>query len=488
MTAASPEPTAQSRATEVPSGLWDPSVEAAPPLDRKRTLARIATQFWGPGMMLLDILIAWTSMAMGYLLSPSFHSTGFFDVVTTPLIFSASFLLLAYAAGLYDRRLMGHPWQVIGRVGVVAPLSALLTVGIFLLLFFNMMGRWVLVINILFSALGATILRLLLVHMLRSTPRRVLLVGDSAIQSRIREVLDDGFDTFYEVVGVWLPEAPANVTDNPQRSHCTGELHEVCQRLTIDELVLPMDTEQLDRTFRSAMRCLPSGCQVHTAADMLEKLLHRVPTNDVPSWWVLGKGWNASDHIGLTIKRFSDIGMAILGLVLSLPIVVLIAPLLKLTSAGPLFYTQTRVGKFGQEFTIFKFRTMTVDAETDGAKWASTGDSRTTSLGRYLRKTRIDELPQLVNILLGDMSFVGPRPERPEFTIDLERKLSFYACRHMVRPGLTGWAQINYRYGASVEDARHKLEYDLFYVRHASPVLDFAIVLKTVMAVMKGAR
>jgi len=236
------------------------------------------------------------------------------------------------------------------------------------------------------------------------------------------------------------------------------------------------------------MRCLPTGCQVHTAADMLEKLLHRIPTNDVPTWWVLGRGWDASDHIKLTIKRLSDIGLAMLGIVLSIPIVALISPLLKMTSIGPLFYTQRRVGKFGQTFTIYKFRTMTVNAEVDGAKWASTNDSRVTWLGRYLRKTRIDELPQLVNVLLGEMSFVGPRPERPEFTTELEKHLPFYACRHMLRPGLTGWAQINYRYGASVEDARRKLEYDLYYVRNASPILDLAIILKTVMAVMKGAR
>jgi lipopolysaccharide/colanic/teichoic acid biosynthesis glycosyltransferase len=155
---------------------------------------------------------------------------------------------------------------------------------------------------------------------------------------------------------------------------------------------------------------------------------------------------------------------------------------------GPVFYRQTRVGRHGRPFTILKLRTMRVDAEDGTPQWASPHDDRATPLGRILRRTRLDELPQLVNILVGEMSFVGPRPERPEFVAALEQTLPFYSWRHFVRPGLTGWAQINYPYGSSVEDARRKLEYDLFYIRHYSVLTDLSIALRTATAAARGAR
>jgi lipopolysaccharide/colanic/teichoic acid biosynthesis glycosyltransferase len=163
----------------------------------------------------------------------------------------------------------------------------------------------------------------------------------------------------------------------------------------------------------------------------------------------------------------------------------------KLDSRGPAFFRQTRVGLYGQDFDVIKLRSMTVDAEKPGeAKWAQANDPRVTRIGRFIRKVRIDELPQLWSVLKGEMSFVGPRPERPQFVSDLEEKLPYYAERHMVKPGITGWAQINYPYGASMEDARHKLEYDLYYAKNYTPFLDLLIMMQTLRAVLwnEGAR
>ena len=173
----------------------------------------------------------------------------------------------------------------------------------------------------------------------------------------------------------------------------------------------------------------------------------------------------------------------------SLPLFPFIAAAVKLNSPGNVFYTQKRIGKGGQMFWLLKFRSMVQDAEKDGAKWAEKEDTRITKVGNFLRKSRLDELPQLWNVLKGEMSFIGPRPERPEFVRELEKQIPFYQTRHLIKPGLTGWAQINFPYGASVEDAMEKLQYDLYYIKHRSLVLDFGVVLKTIKIVLsRGGR
>jgi exopolysaccharide biosynthesis polyprenyl glycosylphosphotransferase len=177
--------------------------------------------------------------------------------------------------------------------------------------------------------------------------------------------------------------------------------------------------------------------------------------------------------------------MASVGLLLVAPILPLVAIAIRLTSPGPVLYSQRRVGKDGKPFTIYKFRSMRINAEAaSGAVWSQPGDPRVTPMGRFLRRTRIDELPQLWNVLKGDMSFVGPRPERPEFVEDLSRQIPFYGQRHAVRPGLTGWAQVRHRYGSSVDDSQEKLQYDLFYIKHMSTTFDLFIVLETIKTVL----
>jgi exopolysaccharide biosynthesis polyprenyl glycosylphosphotransferase len=178
--------------------------------------------------------------------------------------------------------------------------------------------------------------------------------------------------------------------------------------------------------------------------------------------------------------------VAFLGAILSLPIVLVTAIFIKLESRGPVFYKQERVGKNGRIFTLMKFRSMRVDAEQDGPVWASKGDARTTRVGRVIRKVRIDEIPQFWNILKGEMSFVGPRPERPHFVAQLAEEIPFYQQRHLIAPGLTGWAQIKYPYGSSIEDARQKLQYDLFYIKNHSLFLDAIVLFETVKIILFG--
>jgi exopolysaccharide biosynthesis polyprenyl glycosylphosphotransferase len=191
------------------------------------------------------------------------------------------------------------------------------------------------------------------------------------------------------------------------------------------------------------------------------------------------------------LKRALDITVSLVVLIVTLPIQLLTACLIKLESPGPIFYHQERVGRYGRVFSILKFRSMRVDAETDGEpRWATEQDPRITRVGAIIRKLRIDELPQLINVLRGDMSFVGPRPERPLFVEQLSKDIPYYAERHWIRPGITGWAQVNYPYGASLEEARHKLSYDLYYLKNVSIFLDFLILLQTLPVVLfrTGAR
>jgi sugar transferase (PEP-CTERM system associated) len=203
-----------------------------------------------------------------------------------------------------------------------------------------------------------------------------------------------------------------------------------------------------------------------------------------PSWLIFSDGFQKS-NVQRRAKRALDIIMATVGLVIALPLLVVVAAAIKMTSAGPVLYRQPRVGLRGQIFTIHKFRSMRHDAERDtGAVWARRDDQRVTTFGRWLRRTRLDELPQLWNVIRGDMSMVGPRPERPEFVSDLTRDITFYGLRHVIRPGITGWAQVQYTYGASVEDAMEKLQYDLFYIKNRSIALDLFIIAKTVKTVL----
>jgi exopolysaccharide biosynthesis polyprenyl glycosylphosphotransferase len=204
-----------------------------------------------------------------------------------------------------------------------------------------------------------------------------------------------------------------------------------------------------------------------------------------PSWLIFsGRGRQA--RLSGVARTLMHRGVALVGALVSLPIALLTALLIKLESPGPALYRQERVGKNGRPFTIMKFRSMRLDAEKDGPVWAQTGDDRTTRVGRVIRKIRVDEIPQFWNILKGEMNFVGPRPERPHFVAQLAEEIPFYAQRHLIPPGLTGWAQIKYPYGSSIEDARQKLQYDLYYIKNQSLVLDAVILFETVKTILFG--
>lgn len=250
-------------------------------------------------------------------------------------------------------------------------------------------------------------------------------------------------------------------------------------------IVIADDAHLTERAMRQLMDVRLAGVRVYDAADFYEKYLYRVPIFYIKDrWFALSQGFDLLHHrTQLRFKGLLDKFVAVCMFALCLPLFLVIPLLVKRDSRGPAIYSQVRTGKGGREFVLYKFRTMHTDAEEDGPRWAQQDDPRVTRVGRILRKTRLDELPQLWNVLRGDMSFIGPRPERPAFVVEIEKNVPYYELRHLVSPGITGWAQVMYPYGASIEDAVEKLQYDLYYIKNYSLLLDAVILIKTMRIV-----
>lgn len=254
-----------------------------------------------------------------------------------------------------------------------------------------------------------------------------------------------------------------------------------CYRGRVSGIVLEESGEISQQFANQLMHARLAGVPVLNLSDFYEEHLLRVPVMELRDrWFALSRGFRLVHRdVELKMKRVLDVLIASLGLVLLSPLLLLVGLLVRGTSRGPALYSQTRCGVNGREFSLHKFRTMRVDAEQDGPQWSPPGDDRITRIGRFLRKTRIDELPQLWNVLIGEMSFSGPRPERPSFVAELKQDIPYYDMRHLVKPGITGWAQVMYPYGSSKEDAKNKLEFDLYYIKNYSLALDLYILLRT---------
>jgi len=320
--------------------------------------------------------------------------------------------------------------------------------------------------------------------------RRVLVLGAGPRAQRLRE-LGDKQESGFAIVGyIGMSESAPVVEEAIQRS-AIHDLARFAENLGVSEVVLALEERRNALPLKDLLRIKTAGVHVNDFSSFLERETGRVDLDTVnPSWLIFSDGFSSGRAVSSVAKRLFDIAASALLLALTAPVIVLFALIVKLDSKGPAFFRQTRVGLYGQTFDVIKLRSMRTDAEADGAKWACKDDPRVTRIGRFIRKVRIDELPQTWTVLKGEMSFVGPRPERPEFVADLDDKLPYYAERHMVKPGITGWAQVNYPYGASIEDSRHKLEYDLYYAKNYTPFLDLLIILQTIRVVLwhEGAR
>lgn len=323
-------------------------------------------------------------------------------------------------------------------------------------------------------------------------PERILILGAGKTGMFLYELLKPIRD--FELVGF--------VDDDPEKQDLvfgclpvlgkSSELMRIVQENHVHTVVVGVTMNRAAEVFRRLVEAKFSGVDVYEMSAFCEKYFGTIPVLYTTNMWL-----GFADISGVKkniyntkLKRIMDKTLALAGLICTLPLTLLVAILIKLESEGPVFYKQTRVGWDEKPFELYKFRSMRVDAEKDGAVWAQENDPRVTRVGKIIRLLRIDELPQLWNVLADTMSFVGPRPERPEFVATLKKEIPYYTLRHSVKPGITGWAQVNYPYGATVKDALAKLEYDLYYIKNMSPLSDLVILVRTVKTVLfgKGAR
>lgn len=318
---------------------------------------------------------------------------------------------------------------------------------------------------------------------------RLLLIGTSAAAIALARELHERRDLGVEIAGFIDPD-PQRVGSpilNPGVVGTINDIPSVAKAHRVDRVVVSLADARGKLPMDKLLAMKLEGVSFDHLASVYEEYTGKIAVENLrPSWLIFSDGFRKSRTL-IAMKRAFDLGLAGVGLVLAVPLMALIALAIKLTSSGPVLYHQERVGQLGRPFVIHKFRSMRPDAElATGAVWARLNDERVIPVGRFLRRTRLDELPQLWNVLKGDMSFVGPRPERPEFVKELTRQIPFYGQRHVVQPGLSGWAQVCYTYGTSVEDAMEKLQYDLFYIKHLSLSFDVFIILKTIKTVIGG--
>jgi sugar transferase (PEP-CTERM system associated) len=340
--------------------------------------------------------------------------------------------------------------------------------------------------------LGLMICWRVVIHWLLSHPRlaeRVLIVGAGPQAVELaREVLERR-DLGYRIVG-FIGEDPALVGQrllNPSVVGVADDLNEIVERERVDLVVVALSDRRGHLPVDQLLELrLQGSAVIEEGTSFYERVTGKISVEMLRPSWIIFSGGSKRSRAWFLTRRALNSAIAMIGLILSLPIALLTAIAIKLESPGPVFYQQERIGKNGRPFTIIKFRSMRQDAEKSGPVWASEGDARTTRVGSFIRKVRIDEIPQFINILRGEMSLVGPRPERAFFVEQLTERIPFYSQRHLVEPGLTGWAQINYEYGASVEDALEKLQYDLYYIKNVSLLFDLWILLQSFKIILFG--
>jgi len=413
-------------------------------------------------------------------------------------MFVIAVLFSSHLMEVYDQNKNVKKREIIINVGFAAVTSFSLLSVVYYLDPSLMLGRGVLVISLcLFSMLQFCWHSLYLVG--KNHPRfsqRILVLGTGSLAAQIGEMVAANKRNFTLAgfascdIGFTENNGTAATLNSVSKDLILGnceDLAETSQKAQADIIVVALSERRGVFPLRDVLRCKLNGIQIMDAPSFYELAQGKLMLESItPSWFIFSSGFRRTTIFSIC-KRGVDIVLSCIGLLLTLPFFPLIALAIKLDSAGPVFFRQERVGNREKLFVLYKFRTMGNDAEKEtGAVWAEKNDPRITKLGRFFRGSRIDEIPQLINVLKGDMSFVGPRPERPEFVEKLKLVIPYYSKRHFIKPGLTGWAQVRYPYGSSVEDTVEKLRYDLYYIKNIGPFLDTLIFFETIKVVLFG--
>ncbi|MGO9405242.1 MAG: TIGR03013 family XrtA/PEP-CTERM system glycosyltransferase [Terriglobales bacterium] len=444
-------------------------------------------------LLIGEALIVWTSFLLGAVLVLREDSGyalrndgGFYKILGV----TALVLLCSHGFDLYDTARLNTKGELYFRLLMVPAVLAFILAGVAYIQPDLLLGHGPsAVVRNGASEIGLIILTVALfgwrlgftwLVQLPILVERVYVLGTGERAQRLVQGLRQNPELGVEIAS-WTGKMEGGVTRDSMAAHLMEAVH----RQKVHRVIVATPDRRGTIPMQELLQLRMEGVKIEEATTYLEKMSGKIEVENLyPSWLVFGEGFRRSTAFTL-IRRGLSIVISLLGLILALPLLPLIILAIRLDSRGPVFYTQTRVGKGGRLFQVVKFRTMRQDAEAaNGAQWADNNDPRVTRVGKLLRSSRLDEIPQLWCVLRGDMAFVGPRPERPEFVEWLSKEIPYYGVRHMVRPGVTGWAQIKYKYGSTVDDAREKLQYDLFYIKNASIGLDLLIVFQTVKTVL----
>lgn len=455
----------------------------------RRFNARTSLLIIAEALLMFGVMVAAAEIRLGA--DDAYHElvarNGFYKAALATAFCLGAF----YLYDLYDFVVMHDRRELVLRLIQALGLAWVALAIVFYMLPQLMLGRGISLIA-LPLALALMVGWRVSIHWLLGHPmvgERILIVGSGTAAIEIaREVLDRR-DAGYRIVG-FVDNDPALVGKsiiNPRVIGVTTDMAQIVRSENIDRIIVAQGERRGQFPTRQLLDLsLGGNVAIEEGASFYERTTGRVHLNMMRPSWLIFSGRGRQARLSGLVRTLLHRGVALIGAFVSLPIALLTALLIKLESPGPAVYRQERVGKNGRPFTIMKFRSMRLDAEKDGPVWAQTGDDRTTRVGRVIRKIRVDEIPQFWNILKGEMNFVGPRPERPHFVAQLAEEIPFYAQRHLIPPGLTGWAQIKYPYGSSIEDARQKLQYDLYYIKNQSLVLDAVILFETVKTILFG--
>ncbi len=400
-------------------------------------------------------------------------------------------LLVIYLYDLYDYAVMNSRRELFLRLFQALGIAWAILALIFYFAPFSMIGRGVSLISVPLVIVAILVWRIV-IHWLTGHPEigeKIVIAGSGKAAIDTAMAVLKRRDAGYRIVG-FLTNEPSNIIENLPKARILGSLNcveEVIKKENIDRIVIAVRERRGKFPTEELLRLSLAGdVNIEECTSFYERVTGQVHLDLVRPSWLIFEGRGRDTQLSHIVREIVQRSLALFGIIVSFPISLLTAILIKLESKGDIFYKQERVGKNGKPFNVVKFRSMRSDAEKDGPVWALSNDNRVTRIGSIIRKIRVDEIPQFWNILIGEMSFVGPRPERPHFVSQLAEEITFYEHRHLVAPGLTGWAQIKYPYGASVEDARQKLQFDLYYIKNQSLALDFVIVFETIKTVIFG--
>ncbi|MGC0772740.1 MAG: TIGR03013 family XrtA/PEP-CTERM system glycosyltransferase [Candidatus Acidiferrum sp.] len=414
------------------------------------------------------------------------------------LFVAVAFLTCMYYFDLYDSTIVSNRREALVRLIQVMGV-AYIALGLAYYLYPPVkLGRGIFHIGFLLVGISLLLWRRLfsVINSTQGLAERVMILGEGALAESLQHEIETRPELGIRVASRAQLRANGNHPGDRERSEMPVALLQTsfCAELAvgrsirkIDRIVVAMEERRGKLPVDLLLTLKNRGVQVQDGNDVYESITGKVPIESIRLSWLLFSSGSSASRPFLIYKRFASAVISIIGLLLTLPLLPFVVLAIKLSSRGKVLYSQSRVGRDGVVFRCYKFRTMCADAEADtGPTWAKDDDPRITRVGKFLRKTRMDEIPQLWNVLKGDMSLVGPRPERPEFVEGLSQEIPYYNLRHSVRPGITGWAQILYKYGSTVEDAKEKLRYDLYYMKNASVGLDLLILFNTIKIVLLG--